>query len=58
LRGQYSVYLVARLTSFHNNVPHDTTNDFIMSDVARTLDDDSTQAIAAWLSSLTPSESL
>jgi cytochrome c553 len=58
LRGQYSMYLVARLTSFHNNLPHDTTNDFIMSDVARTLDNDSIQAIAAWLSSLTPSRSL
>jgi cytochrome c553 len=57
LRGQYSMYLVARLTSFHNNLPHDTTNDFIMSGVARTLDDDSIQAIAAWLGSLTPSGS-
>jgi cytochrome c553 len=54
LRGQYSMYLAARLTSFHNNLPHDTTNDFIMSDVARTLDNDSIQAIAAWVSSLTP----
>jgi cytochrome c553 len=52
LRGQYSMYLVARLTSFHNDLPHDTTNDFIMSDVARTLDNDSIQAIAAWLGSL------
>jgi cytochrome c553 len=57
LRGQYSMYLVARLTSFHNNLPHDTTNDFIMSNVAGTLDTDSIQAIAAWLSSLTPSGS-
>ena len=57
LRGQYSLYLVARLTSFHNNLPHDTTNDFIMSGVARTLDNDSIQAIAAWLGSLTPSGS-
>jgi cytochrome c553 len=55
LRGQYSLYLVARLTSFHNNLPHDTTNDFIMVGVARTLDDDSIQAIAAWLGALTPS---
>jgi cytochrome c553 len=54
LRGQYSMYLVARLTSFHNNLPHDTTNDFIMGAVARTLDTDSIDAIAAWLSSLTP----
>jgi len=58
LRGQYSTYLVARLTSFHNNLPHDTTNDFIMSGVARTLDNDSIQAIAAWLGSLTPLRSL
>jgi len=49
------LYLVARLTSFHNSQPHDTTNDFIMSGVARTLDDDSIQSLAAWLGSLTPS---
>ncbi len=58
LRGQSSIYLVARLTSFHNNLPHDTTNDFIMGGVAGTLDDASIQAIAAWLGSLTPSRSL
>jgi cytochrome c553 len=58
LRGQYSMYLVARLTSFHKNLPHDTTNDFIMSGVAGTLDDESIQAIAAWLGSLTPSGNL
>jgi cytochrome c553 len=58
LRGQYSMYLMARLTSFHNNLPHDTTNDFIMSDVARTLDTDSIQAVAAWLSTLTPAPTL
>jgi cytochrome c553 len=54
LRGQYAPYLIARLTSFHKNLPHDTTNDFIMGGVAQTLDDESIQAIAAWLSSLTP----
>jgi cytochrome c553 len=58
LRGQYSMYVVARLTSFHTNLPRDTTNDFIMSGVAVTLDNDSIQAIAAWLSSLAPSSSL
>jgi cytochrome c553 len=52
LRGQYAPYLIARLTSFHKNLPHDTTNDFIMGGVAQTLDDESIQAIAAWLSSL------
>lgn len=54
LRGQYSMYLAARLTSFHKHLPHDTTNDFIMGGVAQTLDEESIQAIATWLSSLTP----
>jgi cytochrome c553 len=58
LRAQYSMYLVARLTSFHKNLPDDTSNDFIMGGVAQTLDDESIQAIAAWLSSLTPERSL
>jgi cytochrome c553 len=58
LRGQSSLYLAARLTSFHNKLPHDTTNDFIMGDVASTLDSDSIQAITAWLSSLAPSRIL
>jgi cytochrome c553 len=58
LRGQYAPYLIARLTSFHKNLPHDTTNDFIMGAVAQTLDDESIQGIATWLSSLTPNRSL
>jgi cytochrome c553 len=58
LRGQYSPYLISRLASFRMGLPHDTTSDFIMSNVARTLDDDSLQAIAAWLSSLPPAKSL
>jgi cytochrome c553 len=58
LRGQSGMYLVARLTSFHKHEPYDTTNDFVMGGVAQTLDDDSIQAIAAWLSSLTPAKSL
>jgi cytochrome c553 len=57
LRGQNAPYVIARLTSFLKNLPHDTTNDFIMGGVAQSLDDDSIQAIAAWLSSLTPSRS-
>jgi cytochrome c553 len=57
LRGQYAMYVTARLTAFHHRLPHNTTNDFIMSDVAATLDDDSIQAIAAWLGSLTPQSS-
>jgi cytochrome c553 len=58
LRGQGAAYLIARLTSFHKNQPHDTSNDFIMGGVAQTLDDNSIQAIAAWLSSLAPAKSL
>jgi cytochrome c553 len=57
LRGQYSMYLIGRLRNFHNSLPHDTTNDFIMGGVAHNLDDDSIQALAAWLGSLTPSRS-
>jgi cytochrome c553 len=58
LRGQPSLYLAARLTSFHSKLPRDTTSDFIMGDVASTLDSDSIQAVAAWLSSLAPSRIL
>jgi cytochrome c553 len=58
LRGQYAPYVIARLTSFRQGLPHDSSNDLIMSGVARTLDDDAIQAIAAWLSSLTPTKSL
>jgi cytochrome c553 len=57
LRGQYAPYLIARLTSFHKHLPHGSTSDFIMGNVAQTLDDESIQAIATWLSSLTPSRS-
>ena len=58
LRAQNSMYLVARLTGFHKDLPDDTTNDFIMGGVAQTLDEESIQAIAAWLGSLTPERSL
>jgi cytochrome c553 len=57
VRGQYGPYVVARLTGFREGEPNDSTNDFIMSGVARTLDDESIQAIAAWLSSLIPGRS-
>jgi cytochrome c553 len=57
LRGQYAPYLVARLAGFKKNLPHDTTNDFVMSSVAQTLDDESIQAIALWLGSLSPERS-
>jgi cytochrome c553 len=58
LRGQYGPYVIARLTNFRKGLPNDTSNDFIMAGVAQTLDDDSIQALAAWLNSLTPTKSL
>jgi cytochrome c553 len=58
LRGQYGPYVIARLTNYRAGLPHDTSNDFIMAGVAQTLDDDAIQAIAAWISSLTPIRSL
>jgi cytochrome c553 len=58
LRGQSGAYIIARLTNFRQGLPHDSSNDFIMTGVARTLDDDAIQAIAAWLGSLTPTKSL
>jgi cytochrome c553 len=58
LRGQYGPYLIARLTNFRQGLPHDSSNDLLMSGVARTLDDNAIQAVAAWLSSLTPTKSL
>jgi cytochrome c553 len=58
LRGQYGPYVIARLTNYRAGLPHDTSNDFIMAGVAQTLDDDSIQALAAWISSLTPAKTL
>jgi cytochrome c553 len=57
LRGQYAPYITARLRSFRSGLPHNTTNDFVMAGVAQSLDDESIQAIAAWLNSLTPLKS-
>jgi cytochrome c553 len=54
LRGQNALYLVARLTSYRTGLPSDTSNALIMHGVAQTLDDDSIQAVAAWLGSLVP----
>ena len=57
LRGQYDAYLVARLTNFRKGLPNTTSNDFVMAGVAYNLDDASIQAIAAYLSSLSPAKS-
>jgi len=58
LRGQYGPYVIARLTHYRAGLPNDTSNTFIMAGVAQTLDDDAIQALAAWISSLPPPNSL
>jgi len=58
LRGQYAPYVTTRLNNFRKGQPSDTSNTFIMHGVAEALDDDSINAIAAWLASLPPSKSL
>lgn len=52
LRGQQADYLQSKLTEYRNGDLHDSTGDFIMSGVGKRLDDDSIQAVSAWLSSL------
>jgi cytochrome c553 len=54
LRGQSGPFLMSRLKSFRDGLPADTSNALIMGGVARNLDDDSIESLAAWLSSLTP----
>jgi cytochrome c553 len=51
LRGQHANYVVQRLQDFRAGKRVDSSNDMIMRGVARTLDDDSMQAIATWLQS-------
>jgi cytochrome c553 len=52
LRGQKAQYLVTRLTDYREGHLMDSSNNFIMRGVASRLDDDSIQAVAAWLDSL------
>jgi len=54
LRGQHADYLVQRLKDYRDGKLSDSSNDFIMQGVARTLDDASIGAIAAYLSTLAP----
>lgn len=54
LRAQHDVYLQARLGAYRDGLLKDSSNDRIMSGVAERLDEDSIQAISAWLSSLQP----
>lgn len=53
LRGQQGNYLAAKLTEYQEAKLGDSTNDFIMTGVARNLDQESIQALAAWLSAQT-----
>lgn len=54
LRAQHDVYLQARLAAYRDGLLKDSTNDLIMSEVAARLDEDSIQALSAYLSSLPP----
>ena len=54
LRGQHAPYLQGRLDQFRAGVLGTSTTDFIMTDVARRLDEESVAALAAWLASLEP----
>jgi cytochrome c553 len=51
LRGQHADYLVRRLKDFRDGKHELSSNDRIMTSVARTLDDASIDAIAQWLES-------
>jgi cytochrome c553 len=44
------------LNNFRSGLPHDTSNDFLLGSVAQPLDDDSIQALAAWIGSLNPAK--
>ncbi|HBN53477.1 MAG TPA: cytochrome c4 [Stenotrophomonas sp.] len=52
LRGQQAAYLQTKLGEYRAGDLHDSTGDFIMSGVGKRLDEDSIQAVSAWLSSL------
>ena len=56
LRGQHAPYLNTRLSNYRGGWPHHASGDYIMAGVARTLDDDSIRAVAAWLAALPPQE--
>lgn len=51
LRGQNGDYLQARLTSFRDAEPRNSSTDHVMSGVGARLDDDSIAALSAWLAS-------
>jgi cytochrome c553 len=57
LRGQHADYVVAKLKQYRCGALADSTTNFIMQDVAGTLDDASIEAVARWLAALPPAES-
>ncbi|WP_222564047.1 c-type cytochrome [Novilysobacter antarcticus] len=52
LRGQHFGYLQTKLAGYRDGDMDDSTSGFVMTGVARTLDDEAIQAVAGWLSSL------
>lgn len=56
LRGQQRDYLMTKLKEYHDGKLSRSTNDFIMTGIARSLDDPSIQALASWLASLSHEE--
>lgn len=54
LRGQHAAYVITRLKEYRAGTLARSSNDFVMQGVARTLDDDAIDAIAAWIASLPP----
>ena len=52
LRGQQFVYLQTKLGEYRDGEMGDSTSDFVMTGVAKRLDEASIQALSTWLSSL------
>lgn len=52
LYGQHDTYLATRLRDYRSGKLAHTSNDFIMTEIARRLDDPSIDALAAWLANL------
>jgi cytochrome c553 len=51
LRGQHADYVVQRLKDFHDGKHLTSSSDRIMAPIARTLDEASMKAVAAWIES-------
>jgi len=57
LRGQHADYVIAKLKEYRSGALADSSTDFIMQGVARTLDDASIEAVARYLAALSPQNS-